>query len=221
MLIINIDNYNMLFQKFIDLIDWKSLKIASFKLNIDYLTIENHLKTLIYFQIAELDYLRDIHKFMQSKSDLTQIIKGVNLGSLSNYNNKINYTVLLPVINSILIKSFISIPANKRIEKFGSVKLIDSSTISTCITYFKWAEFRASKAGIKVHTKFDLGKGIPVTNAKEHDKSALEELITGKIAFIFLIEHMLIIDALMGIPKMINISYLDLKTMPLLVKLKI
>ncbi|EPY2274187.1 IS4 family transposase [Clostridium sporogenes] len=184
MLIINIDNYNMLFQKFIDLIDWKSLKIASFKLNIDYLTIENHLKALIYFQIAELDYLRDIHEFMQSKSDLTQIIKGVSLGSLSNYNNKINYTVLLPVINSILIKSFISIPANKRIEKFGSVKLIDSSTISTCITYFKWAEFRASKAGIKVHTKFDLGKGIPetivVTNAKEHDKSALEKLITEK-----------------------------------------
>ncbi len=184
LLIINIDNYNMLFQKFIDLIDWKSLKIASFKLNIDYLTIENHLKTLIYFQIAELDYLRDIHEFMQSKSDLTQIIKGVSLGSLSNYNNKINYTVLLPVINSILIKSFISIPTNKRIKKFGSVKLIDSSTISTCITYFKWAEFRASKAGIKIHTKFDLGKGIPetivVTNAKEHDKSALEELITEK-----------------------------------------
>ncbi|CBZ02416.1 hypothetical protein H04402_00605A [Clostridium botulinum H04402 065] len=53
------------------------MKIASYKLNIDYLTIENHLKTLIYFQIAELDYLRDIHEFMQLKSDLTQIIKAL------------------------------------------------------------------------------------------------------------------------------------------------
>ncbi|MGO5067383.1 MULTISPECIES: hypothetical protein [unclassified Clostridium] len=48
----NNNNYIMVFQKFIDLIDWKSLKIAAYKLNIDYLTIENHLKTLIYFQIA-------------------------------------------------------------------------------------------------------------------------------------------------------------------------
>ncbi|MGO5067384.1 MULTISPECIES: transposase [unclassified Clostridium] len=121
---------------------------------------------------------------MQSKSDLTQIIKGVSLGSLSNYNNKINYNVLIPVINNLLIKSFISIPINKRFEKFGSVKLIDSSRISTCITYFKWAEYKASKAGIKVHTKFDLGIGIPesiiVTNAKEHDNSIIGKLTVGK-----------------------------------------
>ncbi|MDU5011663.1 hypothetical protein [Clostridium sporogenes] len=37
----------MLFQKFIELIDWKSFKIAPYKLNINYLTIENHLRTLI------------------------------------------------------------------------------------------------------------------------------------------------------------------------------
>ena len=71
----------MLFQKFIDLIDWKSLKIASYKLNIDYSTIENHLKALIYYQIADLKYLRDIHEFMHSKPELTQIIKGYSLGS--------------------------------------------------------------------------------------------------------------------------------------------
>lgn len=27
-------------------------------------------------------------------------------------------------------------------------------------TYFKWAEFRSTKADIKLHTKFDLGKGV-------------------------------------------------------------
>lgn len=47
-------------------------------------------------------------------------------------------------------------------------------------TYFKWAEFRSTKVGIKIHTKFNLGKGIPeliiVSNAKSHDRTKMKEL---------------------------------------------
>lgn len=183
MLIIQ-DNYTLVFQKLIDLIDWNMLKIFAYKLDIDYLTIENHLKSLIYFHIAELDSLRDIGDFMRSPSELRQSIKGVSLGSLSNYNNKINYEVLLPVMTDIIIKALISIPVSQRIKKFGSVKLIDSTTVSMGMTYFNWAKFRSTKAGIKMHTKFDLGKNIPeaivVTNAKVHDKNKLDELMSEK-----------------------------------------
>ena len=183
MLIIQ-DNYTLVFQKLIDLIDWNMLKIFAYKLDIDYLTIENHLKSLIYFHIAELDSLRDIGDFMRSPSELKQSIKGVSLGSLSNYNNKINYEVLLPVMTDIIIKALISIPVSQRIKKFGSVKLIDSTTVSMGMTYFNWAKFRSTKAGIKMHTKFDLGKNIPeaivVTNAKVHDKNKLDELMSEK-----------------------------------------
>jgi hypothetical protein len=176
------DNYTLVFQKLIDLIDWNILKKFAYRLDIDYLTIENHLKSLIYFHIAELDSLRDINDFMKSPSELKQLIKGVSLGSLSNYNNKINYEVLLPVMSDIIIKALISIPVSQRIKKFGSVKLIDSTTISMGMTYFNWAKFRSTKAGIKMHTKFDLGKNIPetiiVTNAKVHDKNKLDELMS-------------------------------------------
>lgn len=175
-------NYTLLFQELLDLIDWDILKKFAYKLNIDYLIIENHLKSLIYFHISELDSLRDISDFMKSPSDLKKLIKGVSLGSLSNYNNKIDYEVLLPVMNDIILKALISIPVNERIKKFGSVKLIDSTTVSMGMTYFNWAKFRSTKAGIKVHTKFDLGKNIPetiiVTNAKVHDKNKLEELMS-------------------------------------------
>jgi len=135
------DNYTLVFKKFIELIDWNMLKIFAYKLEIDYLTIENHLKTLIYFHIAELDSLRDINDFMQSPSELKQLIKGVSLGSLSNYNNKINYEVLLPIMNGIIQKALSSIQVSQRIKKFGSVKLIDSTTISMGMTYFNWAKF--------------------------------------------------------------------------------
>ncbi|MCY6959571.1 IS4 family transposase [Clostridium brassicae] len=49
-------------------------------------------------------------------------------------------------------------------------------------TYFQWAEFRSTKAGIKLHTKFNLSKGVPeliiVSNAKPHDRTKMKELIT-------------------------------------------
>ena len=140
MLIIK-DNYTLVFQKIIDLIDWGKLKIFAYKLDINYITIENHLKSLVYFHIAELDSLRDINDFMKSPSELNQLIRGVSLGSLSNYNNKINYEVLLPIMNDIILKALISIPVNERIKKFGSVKLIDSTTVSMAMTYFNWAKF--------------------------------------------------------------------------------
>ena len=181
MLIIK-DNYTLVFQKIIDLIDWGKLKIFTYKLDINYTTIENHLKSLVYFHIAELDSLRDINDFMKSPSELNQLIRGVSLGSLSNYNNKINYEVLLPIMNDIILKALISIPVNERIKKFGSVKLIDSTTVSMAMTYFNWAKFRSTKAGIKMHTKFDLGKNVPetiiVTNAKVHDKNKLDDLMS-------------------------------------------
>ena len=148
-------NYTLVFQKLLDLINWSILKKFDYKLDIDYLTIENHLKSLIYFHISELDSLRDISDFMKSPSDLKKLIKGVSLGSLSNYNNKIDYEVLLPVMNNIILKALISIPVNERIKKFGSVKFIDSTTVSMGMTYFNWAKFRSTKAGIKVHTKLE------------------------------------------------------------------
>ena len=49
-------------------------------------------------------------------------------------------------------------------------------------TYFQWAEFRSQKSGIKLHTKFNLNKGIPelmvLSNAKPHDRTKMKELIT-------------------------------------------
>lgn len=132
----------MLFQKFIDLIDWKYLKMASYKLNIHYLTIENHLKFLIYFQITQLECLRAIHEFMDSKSELTEIIKGVSMGSLSNYNNNINYSVLIPVMNSILIQTLICIPLSQRIKKFGSGQVISNKPYIFIILSFTYSHVK-------------------------------------------------------------------------------
>jgi len=64
------------------------------------------------------------------------------------------------------------------------IKLIDSSTISLCLSMYNWAEFRTAKGGIKLHTSWDAYMMIPevvnITEAKVHDRNGLEQLIYPK-----------------------------------------
>lgn len=176
------DNYITIFEKLLDIINWDTLKKSTYKLDVDYNIASNHLKTHLYFHLAKLDSLRDIDDFMQSNSKLKESIKSVSLGMLSNYNNYMDYNVYIPILNELIATALKQLPVNEKLKKFGTIKLIDSSTISMAKTYFQWAEFRSQKAGIKLHTKFNLNKGIPelivVSNAKPHDRTKMKELIT-------------------------------------------
>ncbi len=68
--------------------------------------------------------------------------------------------------------------------KDKSIKLIDSSIISLCLSMFDWAEFRTAKGGIKLHTSWDAALMIPevvnITEAKVHDRYGLKQLIFPK-----------------------------------------
>jgi len=71
----------------------------------------------------------------------------------------------------------------KEIEN-KSIKLIDSSVISLCLSMFDWAEFRTAKGGIKLHTAWDDTLMIPevvnISEAKVHDRYGLEQLVYPK-----------------------------------------
>lgn len=60
----------------------------------------------------------------------------------------------------------------------GNVYALDSTTIDLCLGVFWWAEFRKTKAGIKIHTLYDVKTSIPaflhISNAKLHDVHALD-----------------------------------------------
>lgn len=71
-------------------------------------------------------------------------------------------------------------------EDFGveldqTVYALDSSTIDLCLALFPWANFRKTKAAIKMHTLLDLRGNIPtfieITDGKVHDVNILDILI--------------------------------------------
>jgi IS4 transposase len=60
------------------------------------------------------------------------------------------------------------------------VYALDSSTIDLCLSLFPWADFRTTKAAVKLHTLMDLRGSIPVflriTPGAVHDVNILDEL---------------------------------------------
>jgi len=66
------------------------------------------------------------------------------------------------------------------LELANTVYALDSTTIDLSLTLFPWADFRRTKAGVKLHTQLDLRGPIPtcihLTGARQHDVLWLDEL---------------------------------------------
>lgn len=68
-----------------------------------------------------------------------------------------------------------------------SVYALDSTTIDLCLSLFPWAEFRSTKAAIKLHTLMDLAGSIPtfihISDGRTHDVKILDQvpIIAGSI----------------------------------------
>ncbi|MFI0347247.1 MAG: IS4 family transposase [Chthoniobacterales bacterium] len=66
------------------------------------------------------------------------------------------------------------------LELDNSIYALDSTTIDLCLKLFPWADFRSTKAGIKMHTQLDLRGSIPSVidiPAKKADVKWLDDLI--------------------------------------------
>jgi len=109
--------------------------------------------------------------------------------TMSDGNKKRNWQVfeslyyrLLSHYKSVLKKHH-NVHVIKEIKN-KSIKLIDSSVISLCLSMFDWAEFRTAKGGIKLHTAWDDSLMIPevvnIKEAKTHDRYGLDQLVFQK-----------------------------------------
>jgi hypothetical protein len=69
----------------------------------------------------------------------------------------------------------------------NTVYALDSTTVDLSLTLFPWADFRKTKAGIKMHTQIDLRGPIPtcifISGARQHDVLWLDEVVFEAGAF--------------------------------------
>jgi hypothetical protein len=135
-------------------------------------------------QLQQQRGLRDIGNSLNNE----ELSKAINLESISASQISRRLKNLSSQAIQALFKA-VSLDAGKKMgfvavrKALGRINLIDSSTISLCLTRYPWAEFRETKSGVKLHLrlKFFVNGVIPddavITPAKPSDKTQMEALV--------------------------------------------
>lgn len=157
--------------------------------SVKHFTCWNQLLCMIFGQLSARESLRDLTTIIQahqSKSYHLGFGKSVTRSNLSKANEKRNFKIFEEFANHL-----IAIAQKKNstsdFDIKGNIYAFDSSTIDLCLSVFCWAHFRKTKAGIKLHTLFDVNTQIPVfihiTEANIHDVNAMDIIDYESLAY--------------------------------------
>lgn len=143
-------------------------------------TCWNQLLTLMFGQLSNRQSMRDLIAALeahQSKCYHLGVSKRVTRSNLAKANEKRDYRIFEDVAFYLMAEAR-QLRIDHIFQLDGNVYAFDSTTISLCLSVFKWAKFRKHKGGIKVHTLFDIETQVPafihITNAKPHDVTAMD-----------------------------------------------
>lgn len=157
--------------------------------SIKHFTCWNQLLCMIFGQLSYRESLRDliiVIEAHQSKVYHLGFGKNVSRSNLSKANENRNFKIF-EEFASHLISLAQSKNSNEKFEIKGNIYAFDSSTIDLCLSVFCWAHFRKTKAGIKLHTLFDVNTQIPVfihiTEANVHDVNAMDVIDYEPLAY--------------------------------------
>ncbi len=145
---------------------------------------------LAYAQMAGRESLRDIETCLNSHRDKLYHIgfRGtVSRSTLADANERRDWRIFQD-FGLILIRTAQQLYQDEpfALELEQPLYAFDSTTIDLCLTLFPWAEFRTTKAAVKMHTLLDLRGAIPtyvtITTGKIHDVKMLDGLPVTKDA---------------------------------------
>ena len=148
------------------------------------LTAFKFITLMIFAQLEQLTCLREISNSLNN----TKLSKALKLDSISfsQLSRKLRSMTLETV--EFLFKDLVrqvGVQTGFRPIKqgLGLLYLIDSSTISLCLTRYRWASFRKTKSGVKLHLRLRLFKqgvlpdAVIITPAKKADKTQMDKLV--------------------------------------------
>ncbi len=179
------------FGKWISPINMKRLSKQVDILNQDYytkkLTTEAYLKIMLFAQLHETESLHAISDALLDEDFQKSVgFNSISASQLSRKNNELDLSILATIFFDLVSKIH---EHNNQMRRAMPLKIIDSATLPLNLTYYKWATFRKTKAGVKLHLRLvfmDKDNVYPdkavMTTADEHDRNQLEVLVDDKKA---------------------------------------
>jgi hypothetical protein len=156
---------------------------------VKHFTCWNQLLCMVFGQITNRESLRDLIVILEAhyqKSYHLGFGKSVTRSNLAKANEKRNSKIFEDYAYHMIDIARRKC-ANDDFEIKGKVYGFDSTTIDLCLNIFWWAKFRKTKAGIKLHTLYDVVTQIPafihITPATVNDVNAMDVIPYEKGAY--------------------------------------
>ena len=136
-----------------------------------------HLVSMLFCQFAKSQSVRDISNGLRSATGNLNhlgIDKAPSKSTISYQNKHRDYNIFKDYYFELL--SSLGQQAGFKRVKFtikSKIFLLDSTTISLCLSLFDWAKYKTAKGAIKMHTLLDFDGNLPayvnITNGKTAD----------------------------------------------------
>jgi transposase len=189
-----------LFSQVMDFVPWTSFDRIVTRYGGDAgvrsLRCSEQFRIMAFAQMTYRESLRDIEACLgaqPSKLYGMGLREPVARSTLSVANERRDWRIWADIA-AVLIRRARKLYANDALslDLTNTVYALDSTTIDLCLALFPWADFRSTKAGIKMHTLLDLRGPIPsfihVSDGKMGDALALD-LIAPEAGAIYVMDR--------------------------------
>ena len=176
-------------------IHWQTLKRLSARYGTEtrvrHFGCRQQLICMVFAQLTWREGLRDIVTCLNAKPEALYHLgfrEPVARATLAEANEQRDWRLWEDLAKRLISQARILYAGEDLgLDLANTVYALDSTTIDLSLTLFPWADFRRTKAGVKIHTQLDLRGPIPtcihVTNARQHDVLWLDELVLEPGAF--------------------------------------
>ena len=178
-----------LFAQIMDFLPWKTfhriVKRYDGDCRIRTLSCAEHFRILAFAQLTYRESLRDIETCLSAQANKLYhmgIREAVSRSTLADANSNRDWRIYADFAQRLINQARqLYSSEDLGIDLTNTVYALDSTTIDLCLSVFPWANFRTTKAAVKLHTLLDLCGNIPsfihISDVKMHDVKALDLLI--------------------------------------------
>jgi hypothetical protein len=179
----------------LDLVDRKSLSRLvqryDAETKVRHFGCRQQLICMAFAQLTWREGLRDIATCLNARSEALYHLgfrERVAKSTLADANEQRDYRLWEDLAKGLMRKARVLYAGEDLgLELENTVYALDSTTIDLSLSLFPWADFRSTKAGIKMHTQLDLRGPIPtcihITGARNADVHWLDDLLFEAGAF--------------------------------------
>jgi len=163
------------------------MKLDSYTKKLDSLSFT---KLHIYAQVKQVESQKDLSLELKHKRKVQKMVglESISHSQLSRKGRNIDPAFFEALLGHLVQQLHRELGHQKANQKLGKIHLIDSSTLSFCLSRYEWADFRSTKAGVKLHQRVvfcgedtTYPDKLILTPARPADHTQLDNLIVDEV----------------------------------------